>query len=786
MVASPPQPGDRRPWKALLALLLALGLLLVGTLTPPAAIAATSAEAPAAEATATPSPLWRPHAPWMGRLILPTAAERRQRPGDWVWIELAQAPAAQASLIGQRLRLGWQPKPELQELVKLVSTDIAFGPRARAAAADGLVVPSRLNGARAIGPLQSLAGARADDDVHVRLDGVELVGEQPGPGSEAQQLLLATPPVLSTGPWMARVQLLGRADGPDLFRVRHWSAAGGGRAAGFHGPQEVVRIPSQPPDRQGRSPFRNAGLVEAAVGRAGWTLYGTPGTDGRITVQALEPLALMQPRADRRRRGLTAALRHIARENWGPAATRRGRFSRTALLPAGSGNGSADDSGERWSIGDSALLIHSFGGIGGRRGEPLRGFTVPGHFAFGQARVEADLFSGEPRFQLVYHQIYANNPRGIVAASHDWSAYSGDLQRGWLGTRPISDVLVKMPAAALAPLALQTEVLMARYRSGDGSGVALVSPATSCVQDSSQALWIALQQQRDPGALGRALEQQLRPFGAVRPDWRANAAVLRTGQARFQSDRGPLATLLSWRSLLPRRAHDTLAAMLLQHGHPVWILRTNQLPGSDAGLAPLAPTGLLGTLPLVGLALQRLGNALATPVNGRGLALTAALLGLYGALVLPAGLRSGLLRRPGAGQRTALAPLLAALPLRVAGLLLLPSLVEEVLFRVLPLPHPLEGAGGVELLGWSALACGLFVAYHPLAARCWYRRADPLFRQARFLVPCALLGVVCTLAYLATGSLWPPVLLHAAVVVTWLEGLGGKRLLAAEPQAGTC
>jgi len=781
MVARLSQPSDPRPrpqgkprrrrlapWAGLPLLRALLGLVLV------VLIAAMPGLAGRQELQLPQErQLWRPHAAWMGRLILPPAQERQQRPGDWVWIELEQAPPAQAALIGQRLRLGWQQRPELQELVQRVSTDIQLSPRAQAAAAAGLVVPTRLDGGRSIGPLQSLAGARPDDDVHVRLEAVQL-----SPGQAGPELRLATPPVLSSGPWMARVRLLGRADGPDLFRVRHWSPAQGGRAAGFHGPEEVVRIPSQPADRQGRSPFRSEGLAEAAVGRAGWTLYGSRGADGRVTVQAIEPVALMQLQADHRSRGLNAALRHIARESWGASATRRGRFSRSELVPAGPG--------AAWSIGDSALLIHSFGGIGGRRGEPLHGFTVPGHFAFGQARVEADPFSGEPRFQLIYHQIYANNPRGIVAASQDWSAYSGDLQRGWLATRPISDVLVKMPAAAIAPLALQTEVLMARYRSGDGGGVALVSPATSCVQDSSQALWIALQQQRDPGSLARAIEQQLRPFGAVRPDWRANAAVLQAGPGTtggsFQSDRGPLATLLSWRSLLPRRAHDTLAAVLLQHGHPLWILRSNQLPGNDPNLEPLPPTGLLGTLPLVGIALERLGNAIATPVSGRGMALTAALLGLYTAVVLPAGLRSGLLQ-PAAASRDAR---LSRLPARVAGLLVMPSLVEELLFRVLPLPHPLEGAGAVDLIGWGLLAGGLFVGYHPLAARFWYRQAEPLFRQARFLVPCALLGLVCSIAYLATGSLWPPLLLHAAVVITWLEGLGGRRLLGSERQAGTC
>jgi hypothetical protein len=154
---------------------------------------------------------------------------------------------------------------------------------------------------------------------------------------------------------------------------------------------------------------------------------------------------------------------------------------------------------------------------------------VTGHFAFGEAEVIADPFGGEPRFDLRYHQIYANNPDGIVAGSQEWSAWSGNLQRGWLGLRPISDVLVRQDPELLAALRLQAEVLMARYRSGDGRGVAAVTATTSCVQDSAQALWTTVELLRQgllsgPSppdghaggeSLGRAIEAVLVPFGIV-------------------------------------------------------------------------------------------------------------------------------------------------------------------------------------------------------------------------------------------------------------------------------
>jgi predicted Abi (CAAX) family protease len=248
--------------------------------------------------------------------------------------------------------------------------------------------------------------------------------------------------------------------------------------------------------------------------------------------------------------------------------------------------------------------------------------------------------------------------------------------------------------------------------------------------------------------------------------------VLEGGGGRFERAGGPLPALLSWRSMMPRRSHDDLAALMLRHGSPAWILRTNQLPGADPRLEPLAPTLLLGRLPVVPTLVRRLADAVFTGPGVGGLGLGLALLGGTAALVLPVGLRSGFLRPtpwPPAGR----------LLRRGLRLLLMPALAEEVVFRVLLLPQPGEGASPGSLLAWSGLGLGLFVAYHPLAGRFWYPPGRRLFRDPRFLVPCTLLGAICTLAYLATGSLWLPGLLHAAVVVTWLERLGGRQLLAA-------
>jgi predicted Abi (CAAX) family protease len=765
--------------------------------------------------------LYRPHAEWIGRLILPQPAEAAAAAAeDWTWLELEQAPPPFAALVGRRLPLAWAEQPQLRALVQTLTTAIDLGPQARSLEAQGNVVPQRLDGRSRVGPLQSLAGARPHDDVTVRLEAVQVIeAAAPGAGFGGLPLLrIATPPVQISGRWMARVLLLealpaAAGAGADLFQVRHFDPA----AHGYSGPTETVRIPTQPPNRDGRRFFDPAGLVGHPIGAEGWTLYGAPAADGIFTVQALLPLALVQLHSDQRLLGTAAGLRHLAHDNWSDRATQRGRFRRTELQPELEPDPQPDRLPRPWRIGDHALLIHSFGGIGGVDGEATPGFTVTGHFAFGEAELIADPFGGEPRFELRYHQIYANNPDGIVAGSQDWSAWSGDLQRGWLGLRPISDGLVRQDPALLAALRLQAEVLMARYRSGDGSGVAAVTATTSCVQDSAQALWTTLELWRrgvwpapapgsapqGPGggdaraSLEPAIERVLAPFGIVRSDWRRNAELIATAltgadaftrvdageqaspqaavAGRFRKGTTPLDGLLSLQTILPRRGHDQFAALFLRRGEPLWMLRTNQIPGANRRYAPLAPTLLFGRIPLLGELQRRLSDGLLAPLDAAQI--SAALVGIaaYGAVALAQGLGSGLLQPQHRWPRRR--PLLAS----AVGLFVMPALGEELLFRGALLPHPAEGTPWPELLACSALAIAVFVLYHPLAARCWYRRADAVFHDRRFLLQTALLGLATTLLYQCSGSLWPAVLLHWLAVLVWLERLGGRQRLAAEP-----
>ncbi|NJP12530.1 MAG: hypothetical protein HC866_26225 [Leptolyngbyaceae cyanobacterium RU_5_1] len=207
--------------------------------------------------------------------------------------------------------------------------------------------------------------------------------------------------------------------------------------------------------------------------------------------------------------------------------------------------------------GSRLLLLHLYGGIGGNKPEFAPMGIFFGHFAFGLATVVQEPLTEELRFEIEYRQVYTHNTDGFIAGTNDWTRFTGDRQFGWLGSRPISEILVKFPPLTedydfdgdqFSPLSLlirELDVMAARYRIGDGTGTTFVSPINSCVQDSSQALYAALQRMlaqiklnplimkwlrehpddeqthrfQQFADLVSTLESALTPFGIVRSDW---------------------------------------------------------------------------------------------------------------------------------------------------------------------------------------------------------------------------------------------------------------------------
>jgi predicted Abi (CAAX) family protease len=142
-------------------------------------------------------------------------------------------------------------------------------------------------------------------------------------------------------------------------------------------------------------------------------------------------------------------------------------------------------------------------------------------------------------------------------------------------------------------------------------------------------------------------------------------------------------------------------------------------------------------------------------------------LAVFAALAIPFGVASGVLHPtwPSDPGRLVLFALVAVV---------VPSLGEEILFRASLVPHRTEGG---PWWGWVFASLVLFALWHPLNAALFLPRAWPLFSDPRFVVLTLLLGVALSVLYRRTGSLWPGVAFHWAVVVGWKACLGGPLVL---------
>ncbi len=261
---------------------------------------------------------YQPVAEWTGRLILPTQEEivtKQSQWGekDWVKIELHNTPQTFQQLRGKIVTLTWQETPQVNYVEK-VTTDIKFNDRARKAYQKGDVVPSRLNGRKQVGPLQSLAGARQYDDLIVKLTGnVQPILNDDLLTEKAEETLIKIErePIQITGRYYGLVKIEreaksiskkkqencpGKKPCPgEYYQVRHYNRV----VKRFNGPVETIRIPQQPRGNNGRFISTPRYLQNAETGKEGWYIYGAKDKQGIFTVQSLKPRALVQINPER-------------------------------------------------------------------------------------------------------------------------------------------------------------------------------------------------------------------------------------------------------------------------------------------------------------------------------------------------------------------------------------------------------------------------------------------------------------------------------------------------------
>lgn len=558
--------------------------------------------------------IYRPIGNWMGRLILPSHEQRKEAKG--VFLEVYHADANYQNLVGQIVNLRWSENAITQALVRSVKKDVHFSEDAKYNQRQGAIHPDRLNGWRQVDPLESLAGSRPNDDVIVKLS--EPIEVQFSGGENRPTLVISEEPIQITGRFYGLVSILrpitnyGQTN--DYFLVVHFNQ----KSQQFDGVQEVVRIPQAVADRNGVFPSSNQNLDKSQLNATGWYIYGALDHSGVFIVQAIAPRALLRLQPHQVIHGESNSWNYIKHKSW-KAKGKKGKIQSVLLIPK------SPETNPQWQEGDRALVLHVYGGIGGKKREPAAKTPIFfGHFAYGIAQVIREPLANELMFDIVYYQVYTHNIDGIIAGKIAWNRFIGDRQFGWLGSRPIADTLIKFDSvtndfdvkgtkiSALDLLGYQLEIMVARYRLGDGTGGTYIGPAHNCTQDSNQALYGTIKMtqeaikshpqllewlQDDPGEpeqfkqlikLGKSIKRKLLPFGSARADWENNQSNLGISPEQDFFER-LLTGLVSWRTLLPRLSSETVTRIFLKHGATIWVLRANQI-GAEPNIEPIAPT----------------------------------------------------------------------------------------------------------------------------------------------------------------------------------------------------
>jgi predicted Abi (CAAX) family protease len=568
------------------------------------------------------SELYRPIASWMGRLILPPKEQRHLG----VLFEVHHADGKHKHLVGQIVYLKWIDDPISKVSVQSTKKDVHFNAEALYNYTQGKILPIRINHWRQVTPLESLAGSRPNDDIVVMLRQPVTVEQD----AESVTLSITNEPVQISGRFYGLVKFLQPiSPSSEQWRVVHFNRD----SLEFDSVEEVVLLPNVIPNNEGIYPSTNRDLEKSSLNDTGWYIYGAKNATGMFVVQALAPRALLRVQPQEVIVGKKPRREYLRKGSWEKITTRKGQIQ-SVLLSRKSID--IEQAVTPWHEGECALLVHVYGGIGGKKREAAAKAPVYfGHFAYGMAQVVREPLTGELCFDIEYHQVYTHNGDGLIAGTLSWTRYVGDRQFGWLGMRPVCDILIKIDALTedydvdeikrtpLGVLKRQLEIMTARYRIGDGMGATYVGPANNCAQDSNQALYAAIRAiqvaiQFNPTDipyaiktnpefknwllhhpeyassfkqlvnLSTSLKRKLLPFGVARADWQNTTTTIGSSLADSPVEQITRA-LVSWRTILPRKSGDTVTEIFLQHKASLWILSTSQVGNTEPEIEAIAP-----------------------------------------------------------------------------------------------------------------------------------------------------------------------------------------------------
>ena len=313
--------------------------------------------------------------------------------------------------------------------------------------------PRLLDGLNDVSPLESLAWHR--DPYTTPADPFEVSLKNATYDAASNRLVIRSEPVQVSGQSVALLKFIkAEPNGkPREVRLtaRHFDKA----TQSFGGPEiTVIAQESSIQPKVGKTensiPMTTVkGISENPMNEEGWYAYGTLNSDGTYKLESLEPRSVMRVGATQKYiQGKEAALKFFEKQQWDEATIvkEKGTVRKTLVEPAGAADFNSQK--ELWlkDKGNQRFLVLNLFGWWKWNGQLERDSIIKlGHVALGVAKIVVDPFTGEDRFEIEYKQVYGANNEDIAAGSMTWAHYMGNLERGWMYTRPISDILVRFP-----------------------------------------------------------------------------------------------------------------------------------------------------------------------------------------------------------------------------------------------------------------------------------------------------------------------------------------------------
>jgi len=215
-------------------------------------------------------------------------------------------------------------------------------------------------------------------------------------------LYINATPVQITGRFYALVQFVQPVAGTDQFQVIHFDRS----SRQFNGKAEMMRLPEVLIAKAyGSYPSTTRDLERSPLNEMGWYVYGAKDAQGMFVVQSIAPRALFHLQPEAVTFGRKAAYSYVRNRAWANVVGQKGKISSVLCTSRSNGSDAAIKAAvDEWQVGDQALVLHTYGGIGGNHKEPAAATPIFfGHFAYGIAEVVYEPLADEPRFDINYH-----------------------------------------------------------------------------------------------------------------------------------------------------------------------------------------------------------------------------------------------------------------------------------------------------------------------------------------------------------------------------------------------